>query len=456
MFIIPTLVALFTFVFWRPQEIFEFLHPITIYAIVSLALFGYVLDARIGVARPRGSPLLGLLAALVFWCVVTVALKAPDALGEQLARFGVAFAFFLLVSEGLQSVRAVSVVAAVLLAFTIGLSAVGVHQGLSPSACFARADTGVEASETASIEQRPCDTKDDCYIDAPPGSEFLCEHVGLLGTHSIFGRVRYRGILEDPNELSWVLSMGLPLAFGFFEQRRSTFRTMVLLTTLGLAGTCTIMTQSRGGQLAMLATVGVYFVRRYRWRGVIAGLVLGLPMLLLGGRSGEGAESSSEERLGCWSEALSMFRENPLTGVGAGQFTEHHFLTAHNSFLLTLAELGPVGFILWTLALYFAFKLTVRIQIDLADREDARIVRSWAMALLASLTGLAVSAFFLSIAYHTALWIYLALPAALYAAVRKHAPEFRVRLTWQDVLLVCVADTGLIVAIAIYLRLKGF
>jgi O-antigen ligase len=179
-------------------------------------------------------------------------------------------------------------------------------------------------------------------------------------------------------------------------------------------------------------------------------------MLLLGGRSGEGADSSSEERLGCWSEALSMFRENPLTGVGAGQFTEHHFLTAHNSFLLTLAELGPLGFLLWTLALYFAFKITVRIQIDLAARPETRIARSWAMALFASLTGLAVSAFFLSIAYHTALWIYLALPGALYAAVRKHAPEFQVRLTWRDVGLVLGADTALIVAIAVYLRFKGF
>jgi hypothetical protein len=455
MFILPTLVVLFTYVFWRPHEIYETLRPLTIYAVVALALYGYVLDARVGANRLRGSPLLGLLAALVVWCVITVAIKAPETLGDQLARFGVAFVLFVLVSEGLQSWRALTAMCGLLLAFTVALSAIGVHQGLSPSRCFARTDSGVEASETASIEQRLCDTRADCYVDAPPGAEFMCEHVGVLGTRSIGGRVRYRGILEDPNELAWVLSMGLPLSFGFFEQRRTKLRLGLLAVTLVLAGACTIFTQSRGGQLAMLATIGVYVVRRYRWRGVGLGLVLALPLLLLGGRSGEEAESSSIERLECWSEALSMFRENPATGVGAGQFTEHHFLTAHNSFLLTLAELGPIGYVLWTLALYYAFKVTVRVQIELADRPEARDARIWAMALLASLTGLAVSAFFLSIAYHTALWIYLGLTGTLYAAVRKDLPEFQVPLTWRDVAMVCGADLGLGLAIATYLRFKG-
>ena len=60
-----------------------------------------------------------------------------------------------------------------------------------------------------------------------------------------------------------------------------------------------------------------------------------------------------------------MARE-PAVGVGSGQFMEHHELTAHNSFLLTLAELGPLGFLLWTAAIYFAVKITVRVQVDLA------------------------------------------------------------------------------------------
>jgi O-Antigen ligase len=463
MFIIPTLWVLFTYVFWRPHEIFEALRPITIYAVVAFSLFGYTLDLRVGATRPRGSALTGLLAALVLWCVVTVAVRAPETLSEQLARFGVSFVLFLLVSEGVQSWRAFTAIAGILLAFTLALSAVGFHQGLSQSYCFSQTDpvvdpsvNGASAEPAEPAEPRPCDVRADCYVNAPAGSEFMCEHVGVLGTHSIGGRVRYRGILEDPNELSWVLCMGMPLALGFFEQRRSWFRGLVLVATLVLAGGCTIMTQSRGGQLAMSATAAVYFIRRYRWRGVAVGALVALPLLLLGGRSGGEAESSSEERLGCWSEALSMFREYPTTGVGAGQFTEHHFLTAHNSFLLTLAELGPIGFGLWTLAIYFAFKITIRVQLELGERPEARIARIWAVALLASLVGLVVSAFFLSIAYHTALWIYLGLTASFYATVRRNDPDFRVRLTWRDILWVGAGDTVLIAAIWFYLRLQGF
>jgi hypothetical protein len=77
------------------------------------------------------------------------------------------------------------------------------------------------------------------------------------------------------------------------------------------------------------------------------------------------------------------------------------------------------------------------------------------MAMLASLTGLIVSAFFLSIAYHPALWIYLGLAGALYAAVRAHAPEFRVRISWRDLALVAGLDGVLVMAIYVYLRLKG-
>jgi hypothetical protein len=63
-------------------------------------------------------------------------------------------------------------------------------------------------------------------------------------------------------------------------------------------------------QLGIMATLGVYFIRRFRWRGIAVGAVAAIPLLLLGGRSGEGAESSSEERLNCWNEAFRCGAKN--------------------------------------------------------------------------------------------------------------------------------------------------
>src|SRR5262245_12763321 len=150
----------------------------------------------------------------------------------------------------------------------------------------------------------------------------------------------------------------------------------------------------------MIAMLGVYFIRRFGWRGAIAGALGAIPLLIYGGRSGEAAEASSNLRLGCWAEALAMWRENPFIGLGGGQFTEHHFLTAHNSFMLTLAELGPIGFLIWTSAIYIAFKIVISVQRQLAGNPEAAPARTWATALFATQVGLVVSAFFLSLAYH--------------------------------------------------------
>jgi len=462
MLILPALITLLSYLYWRPHQIWSVFTPLTINVAVALVAFAYALDWRTGNVRPRGSALLALLSAFSIWCLITVGIKAPDRMNDMVVKIATAFLALLFISEGLQSLRAVKAVAGVLLGFTVALGVLGVQQGTSPSGCYLRSEPGLEDDGGGDLgpgregfDGRSCTERAECYQGGVPGAEYGCEHPGWLGTHSIFGRIRYRGILEDPNELSWALSMGIPFGFAFYEAKRSRLRLALLLLGLGFVAASVILTQSRSGQLSMLAVLGVYFIRRYRWRGAAAALVLGLPVLLFGGRSGQDAESSSEERLGCWSEALNMFRENPLTGVGAGQFTEHHFLTAHSSFMLTLAELGPIGFVLWTSAVYFAVKVTVRVQVDLAERAGAEAARSWSMALLASLAGLIVSAAFLSIAYHPILWIFLGMTAALYAAVRRHAPDFRVRFGARDLALVCSLDTAFVVAVALYLRMKG-
>jgi hypothetical protein len=459
MLILPALASLFTYLFWRPHQVFAALQSLSINTLIGFALLAYVLDLRTGWTRLRGSPLLVLLGCLWAWCILTVVIKSPENLGVEFAKLTTSFLMLIFVSEGLQSFRSIKAMAVLLLLFTFGLATLGVDQGLTPTVCYRRADDIATAEDTTNVvgfDGRACATRAQCNEEAGvAGGEYGCEHPGWLGTSSIEGRVRYLGILEDPNELAWVLTMGLPFCFAFYEERRSAKRLALLIAGIAITATCVIMTKSRSGQLGLVAALALYFIRRYRARGAIAALIAGLPVLLLGGRSGEEADSSSLERLDCWSEALSMWRENPVLGVGSGQFTEHNALTAHNSFLLTLAELGPIGFLLWTTAIYFAFKITVRIQTELAGDEHAAVARSWAMAMLASLTGLIVSAFFLSIAYHPALWIYLGLAGALYAAVRKHAPNFRVGLSWRDVAFVAGLDGALVMAIYVYLRLKG-
>jgi O-antigen ligase len=263
--------------------------------------------------------------------------------------------------------------------------------------------------------------------------------------------------MEDPNELSMAVGAIMPLAFAFFDRRRSALRLALLVATVALAGTCAVFTQSRGGQLVFLAVLGVYFVKRLGWRGVMVGLLCALPILLLGGRDTEEAAASTVERLESWSMGMQMLRSKPLVGVGLDQYLEHYWATAHNSYVLTAAELGFPGMVLWSAILYVSVKIPLQVLRGGGSLQRplvAPVALSWALAMLAGLAGLAAGMLFLSYAYKDLLWIYLGLSGALYQAVRRHQPSFRVEFGGKDLALVASAATVFVVAITVYTRLK--
>jgi O-antigen ligase len=295
-------------------------------------------------------------------------------------------------------------------------------------------------------------------VNPSPGREYLCEHVGVMNTISVTGRVRFRGIFEDPNELAWSLSVALPFVFAWFERRRVTRGGMqvgpAIVTLLVLAACvyCNIMTKSRSGQISLIATLGVYFLNRFRWKGLALGAALAVPIMMLGGRSDD---SSTQERLECWSAAMSLWREHPLTGVGGRQFVQYHYLTAHNSVMLAVAETGPVGVVLLTAVVYAAFKMTLRAQRQLAGLPEAAEARAVAFATVAALTGTVASCFFLSITYHVAFWVVLGLAGAVHAMVARHDPDWHLPWSMRDTAIVLGLDIAILTFTALYLKSKG-
>lgn len=193
---------------------------------------------------------------------------------------------------------------------------------------------------------------------------------------------------------------------------------------------------------------------------MLVGGVLAAPLLLLGGRGGEDASSSTLERIDCWAEAVSMFRAHPLLGVGLGQFTEYHYMTAHNSYLLAVAELGFPGLLLFVSILYISAKIPLNALASLRRTDNpgllagATLMRAWSVGMIAAFIGLAVGIFFLSFTYHYVLWIYIGLSGALYSAIRRHDDSFRVRLTWIDLAALASACAVVIVAVFFYTRWK--
>jgi hypothetical protein len=462
MFAVPGILLLIAFIYLRPQEFLPTLTALPLlYLFVGLALFGLAVDYRLRVSRPIGTPQLPFALLFFAWCLLTVAVRAPALILAEALPIAVAITLYVIIGHGVQTFRAFQWVAGLLLVIVLFLAVTGIHQGAADYGCHVIDMSNPSDLSVGVYDGRPCDTARECFRDgAEPGADYLCERVGWFGTSSIgHGRVRYLGTLQDPNELALVLSVGMPFAFAFFAYRRSGPRLLLTVLTVVAVAACAIFTQSRGGQLVFAAVLGTYFVRRYGVAGLVGGALLALPLLLFGGRSGEEAESSSIERLECWYEGMSMFVNHPGFGVGAGQFTEHHFLTAHNSYVLAPAELGFVGMCLFMAILYLTLKIPLvallRLQRPGVHGREADIARAWAMALLASLVGLAVGIFFLSFCYKQMLWIYFGVSGAFYLAMKRHDPEYEVTFKLRDAAWVVGASTTVIFLLFVYTRYKA-
>ena len=298
-------------------------------------------------------------------------------------------------------------VATTALVFVLFLAAVGVYQGLAPFGCHVV--DGQSEDAAGSYDGRRCDTVDDCRgPDIDPNAEYACEKVGVLGTSSIGGRVRYRGSFGDPNELAMVVALGLPFAFGLFMRRPGFGRGLFFAVALALIGGCVVYTQSRGALLICLATVATYVVQGFGYRGLLAVALAG------------------------------------IAGVyGLSQLLDWPAQEAQRSYVLVATELGFPGLVAWVSVLYLSAKIALLAIRRYGNDPSTEVARSWAVALLAELMALCVGVFFQSFAYHQIFWIMMGLCGAFLGACRAHDEGFEVSYGWRDLLNV-VAGCGIL------------
>lgn len=455
MFALPGICALVFFMLARPQEYFEVLQRLPLlYLFCGMALGGYVIDLRLRRLQPIGSPTLPWVAAFLLWAAVCD-VKAGTNLVPHLIELGIIMTLYGTVAHGVQRFRSFHIVAGIMLATCMLLSFVCFHQGLQPKQCVA---VDPEQPGEGDPDGRDCNVHEDCANGGgEPGTEYRCENVGLFGTFSVEGRVRYRGELHDPNELSMTVSIGgFAFLLAFAMVKRSIRWTITAIVGSLIVFGAVVMSQSRGGQAVFLLVIGVFFVKRYGVAGLIAGALMALPVLMLGGRSGESADESTALRYDAWVAGLEMLRANPVFGVGHRLFTQHHFMTAHNSYVLTLAELGLIGSFLFISMLYLSVKTLWTGVRDLEDVPGAEVARVWGLTLLASFIGLIFQINTLSFAYHTVLWIFLGLAGAYASAVRSHKPDFQPRLTGRDLAIIgTIVLLYAFVVLPIFLKWKG-
>jgi O-antigen ligase len=182
--------------------------------------------------------------------------------------------------------------------------------------------------------------------------------------------------------MALVLALGIPLAWHLAVSegtgRRARWLRLVNYAYVPAAMLAIILTASRGALLATVPAL-VFVVGSLTRLGpfrrilVLAVLVAALFMLqplvpqssiqrlATSGASIAAGDLGGRENL--WQEAITVFTEHPMLGVGGGAYRAvvESGQVAHNTFLSVLAEVGIIGFILFALIVATAVYESVRL-----------------------------------------------------------------------------------------------
>ena len=238
---------------------------------------------------------------------------------------------------------------------------------------------------------------------------------------------RYQALSTTSNGTGVILAIGIPLAWELAASARGAIKGQVLrilnyayvplaVFCIALTATRFVMIMAVPGMLFGVATLGRL---KPAWRLAvfiaICGTLLWFPTIIperslerLGTVDEEIMSGDLNRRTIFWQEGIDLWKEHPLTGIGAATFerVSPSGRSAHNSFVAILAELGLVG-----LLLYGLIWATVVFQAWNQPRWESRL---W-MTVLAVLF---VANNALTMAHSKQSWLFFGLLAASWSASR--------------------------------------
>lgn len=254
-----------------------------------------------------------------------------------------------------------------------------------------------------------------CFLVYPFRGQMVYMAIGQV----ITGRIGWNYNFANFNDFAAydLLLMGLA-GYVALAPVKSLWRKLAL-AVFAAAVLSFLVTQSRGGGLAVALTLPLYLLRsRHRTRiilvvgAVVTAIVLAFPgkvftritQVSFGRDTSRDmyneADASTEQRLTIARVALEIAKDNPITGVGVGAYPRVHALyadsraewkiargerDAHNLYLLLLAETGIVGLALFLSAVGTTMLVALRAerQLRASDRNGAEQMRILRFCLFA-------------------------------------------------------------------------
>jgi probable O-glycosylation ligase (exosortase A-associated) len=245
------------------------------------------------------------------------------------------------------------------------------------------------------------------------------------------------GLFGNPNDMALNMVTFLPLAVSLALLRgRPLVRALAVVGVPAIAAAI-IFSKSRGGTvgLVLMLVVLLFQMRRIRPGVAVAVLALSLatipllpPSFLLRMSSiynpDEDPTGSREARRRLLREGYEAFLDNPIVGLGAGQFSNYQpdkrdepWRETHNAVLQVASELGVIGLLLFVILVASGFAAVLRATTALRRsrhpppngsraRHELEVLGA---ALVAGLAGWFAAAMFASVAYYWTFYIVLGL-----------------------------------------------
>ncbi len=225
-----------------------------------------------------------------------------------------------------------------------------------------------------------------------------------------------QGPMTDTNHFAAALSMILPLAFFLLYTKKGIIKKMVLGAISPIIIIVIMHTFSRGGFLSLILVITLILLK-------MRNKLLILPfagMLLIGGVlvaptgyneristiKNYQEDSSAMSRISLWKRAISMMSEQPITGVGLGNFywlaSEYNpspinRKVVHNAYLQIGVESGVVSMGLFILLILTSLWDLLQLRIKAAKENLPKWISYYSHMLEISLISYAIAAIFLSI-----------------------------------------------------------
>ncbi len=227
-----------------------------------------------------------------------------------------------------------------------------------------------------------------CFIIAGASSQAFfgyAQAIFNLGPQSFIRsfNLRVYGTFDQPNPYAGYLNMSLAITLSILLLGRDWLTRVLAGLATFLIGGAFYLTQSRGGQVALVTALLVIILTGFplirAWMrmlivviftlvlGVVSGLIplylfdqvnhfLGLNGISL--QDPSPADYSTAERLAHWLAGINMYLAHPLLGVGIGNYPDaypNYYVTifvnslgqAHNYYINIAAETGTIGLVIY-------------------------------------------------------------------------------------------------------------